>query len=105
LDPWLLAFESVRDQLRLDAGEVGTWEGRRAVPHTIAVVPVPPKARRAWKVESATGEVWLDELTALRVKADVSVRATSGARVRTTHLQLNVTGIGVEPVVAAPGGS
>ncbi|MFZ5482481.1 MAG: hypothetical protein ACOZNI_37305 [Myxococcota bacterium] len=101
-DPWALAFESVRDQLRIVPGDVGTYEGRRAVPHALEVVPLDKKARRGWIVEAASGEVWLDELTALRVKAEVHVRATSGRHTRVTTLSLAVTGIGTDPVIDPP---
>ncbi len=82
-DPWALAFEPVEE--RLVATEVGAevYAGRPARKHEVSYGPPPPPRRKRqkprpgpWDPASASGTVWIDEGTAVRLGADVTVSAT-----------------------------
>jgi hypothetical protein len=122
-DPWRLALEQVEAALVLTDVGVETREGRKAHRHAVsakvAAAPPsqgepargarkrPPRARRgAFTVTAASGDVWIDEATAVRLAADVRVEAREGAKQHIIELRLALEEIGgdagVAPVAASP---
>lgn len=101
-DPWQLALDGVRDQIGLTPGAPEVVEGRRVVRHEVAPVPLAPGARRTWTVSSASGVVWIDEATAVRLLGEVRVSASARHETSETALTFALSSIGVDPGIAAP---
>ncbi len=119
-DPWEAALSVVRGQLRLVDEEDGSVrEGRKVWRHSVQLVPPPAaeeasdkRARRRasapiWTVTSASGDVWLDEVTAVRVavKVHVEARRTTGSgppQTLTLDLESSVHDLGKPPVLDTP---
>jgi hypothetical protein len=102
-DPWQLAFESLASRIGVEEPVADEVEGRRAWRYRVLLLP-PTAAKRVWDVSKAEGQVWLDELTAVRMLADVHVLATSGTRTREVDLKFAIAGLGVPPTMPeAPG--
>lgn len=129
-DPWRLAFEQVDASLVLTDVGVETTQGRKAHRHSVtARAPVeadaaaagadPPRPaartraprprRGAFEVTAASGDVWIDEATAVRLAADVRVDARAGAQQHTTvlHFALEQIGgdVGLTPITEATSGT
>ena len=115
-DPWDAAFSVVRGQLALvDEKDGSTREGRKAWRHSLQVA-APPDAdtptgsrgrRPTWAVTSARGDVWLDEITAVRLAVNVHVEArrTAGGgppQTMTLELETSIRDLGTIPTLDTP---
>ncbi len=103
-DPWAFALDSLAEQLVITPMAVDLVEGRRAHRHAVQAQPAPARPHRGWTVTAAQGAVWYDEATATRLKGNVQVSATSGARTLEVTLTFTLDGIGVVPAISAPDG-
>lgn len=119
-DPWDAALSVVRGQLALvDEEESSQREGRKAWRHSVhhaaptaAGEPTGKRGRRpgaapTWTVTSARGDVWLDEVTAVRldVKVHVEARRTAGGGPQQTwvlELESTVHDVGTIPTLETP---
>lgn len=63
---WGRALEPFRGRVHAEKAESGTIDGRPAQRYTLSLVDGPPPARGAHPL-SLTGEMWLDEATAVRL--------------------------------------
>ncbi|MDP2308383.1 MAG: hypothetical protein Q8P18_20360 [Pseudomonadota bacterium] len=107
-DPWSWALEGLANGVRLEPQGMEIVEGRRAIRHTVSPLPPPEpppqRAPRGWSVTAAEGEVWIDEATAVRLKGQVKLAATSGRQTQEVSLSFSIVGVGVDPEVSAPPG-
>jgi hypothetical protein len=128
-DPWKLTMEPFEEQLVLTEVRKEQLEGRTVRVFQIAVrAEEAPKEevikeeavkeeavkeeavkersvkrhKKGWVVETASGEVWLDEQTSLRLKGDVVVDATQGKQAQNLHLSFSISGIGESARVPNP---
>ncbi len=103
-DPWQWGLESLADSLAYQPGDAELVDGRRARHHNLALVPDDGKPNRGWTPTAVSGDVWIDEETAVRLKGKVLVDAVSGARTQRLELLFAVGSIGVDPGVSPPAG-
>ncbi len=119
-DPWDAALSVVRGQLALvDEEDVSQRDGRKAWRHSVHhAAPTAtgettgkrgrrPGAAPTWTVTSARGDVWLDEVTAVRLEVNVRVEArrTAGVGPQQTlilELESTVHDLGTIPTLETP---
>lgn len=74
-DPWNLALDQVREQIQLSELRNDTLDGREVMIFKVGIKALPEKARPAWRATSAEGQVWIDRLTSVRLKGEMTVQA------------------------------
>lgn len=112
-DPWEDLVAITGGRIALGPGVTESVDGRIAVRHDVSLQPqvgsaAPHRALgSAMEPDSLTGTVWIDQETAVRVLADITVRSSTpgdASRSRTLNVKLAVTGLGQDPGVAVPPG-
>jgi len=102
---WDSAMDLFSRRLKLTETGHSIVDGRAARRFIPSLTPLDGKKRvrgGAMIPQSIKGEVWLDELTAVRLSADVKASATKKALTRTIHLRLTRSGIGENQPITPP---
>lgn len=100
-DPWTWGLERAAEDIKSVMGPVELLDGRRAVRYTLALADL-KKGHRSWTPTAVSGDVWIDEATAVRMRGQVRVEATGDKRTRTTELLFTIGSIGADPAVVRP---
>ena len=106
---WEQALDLFRNRVALDQPEDGVVEGRAARRYEVSLAPPAAvgKARRRRRESeggpvSLEGFVWVDEITAVRLVADVSGEVQRGGVTRRVHLKLARSAIGQDQNIERP---
>ena len=102
---WDTAMDVFASRTTLTESERSVVDGRPATRFELALSPLPPDARvksSAMSPKDISGEVWLDEKTAVRLAADVNATVTRKGMSRTTILHLRRGNIGQDQTIQAP---
>lgn len=102
---WKSAFDAFDDRIVLTEVGPSTVDTRPARRFTVGLSTLPEgtRVRRGQlQPEQVSGDVWLDEATAVRLSANVTGVARQRARRHTVQFQLTRSGIGTEQSVIPP---
>ncbi len=102
-DLWQVATELFVDRVLLTPEGTSEVEGRPVRTYALSLAPVAKPQRRVWEPTEVRGSVWLDEVTAVRLLADLHGEATSEGQKRVVELKLAVHGIGLGVEIVPPG--
>ena len=100
-DPWSWGLERLAEDVKSVAGPVELLDGRRAVRYTLALEDQ-KKGHRTWTPTAVSGDLWIDEATAVRMRGQVRVDATNDKRTTTRELLFTLGAIGADPEVVRP---
>ena len=103
-NPWEQAIQPFADQLGYVEAREDLWEGRAVRVFTLSAKAPPPKSRPSWVIREVQGEVWLDEATSVRLKADLKIGAQGKKEALEMVFSLQVTGIGSPTSLTDPAG-
>ena len=102
---WDTAMDVFASRVTLTESERSVVDGRPATRFKVDLSPLPPNTRvntSAMSPQAISGEVWLDEKTAVRLASDVDATVTQKGMSRTTVLHLRRGSIGQEQTIQAP---
>lgn len=101
-DPWAEALGAYEGQLVLTRVGVETVGERRAERFAVSLAPGTTTRRTGWSPTRASGDVWFDEATAVRVQAQVELAAARKGQSDEITLLLAVSRVGEDLGLAAP---
>lgn len=101
-DPWAEAVGAYEGQLELLRVGVETVGERRAERFSVGLAPQPAKRRTGWVATRASGDVWFDEATAVRLQAQVQLAAERKGQSEEISLLLAVSRVGEPLGLQAP---
>ncbi len=93
-NPWEQAIQPLSDQLSYSEVREDLWEGRAVRVFSLSAKEPSPKSRPSWVIREVQGEVWLDEATSVRLKADLKLGAQGKKESMDLTFSLQITGIG-----------
>lgn len=102
---WDSAIGPHRDHVQLVSEGRDVVEGRPATRYRIEMLPDeqrPKNQRWGFQPETASGQVWLDEASAVRLKAQLQTTSRRGDLVRTTVFELQRSNVGGDQGVRPP---
>lgn len=102
---WDAVLGTHRDHVQLVHEGEDIIEGRPAGRYRLELKPDeerPRNQRWGFVPEGAEGTVWLDEASAVRLKAEITTTARRGGVARTTQLSLQRSNIGGDQAIQAP---
>ena len=102
-DPWAKALENFGEQIGFTLEGQEVVEGRKAQRYSVNLLPAAgAKSRRVWTPREVSGTVWLDEVTAVRLRGEVRGKAVSESQVLDVVLLFWMIGIGTDPELSMP---
>lgn len=101
-DPWHQALDQVKEQIELTELRNDVWEGRGVVVFGVAPRQLSEKARPTWKVSEATGEVWIDQLSSVRLKGEMRVKAVGKQEDLEIQFQFQISSVGQAAEIQDP---
>ncbi len=106
-DTWDQSLGPMRDHLRLVPEAKDIVEGRPAMRYRLELLPEAeaPRVRSSgWQPRSIQGTAWLDEATALHIKAELVAVTERKGVTRTLAYTLQRAGFGEDPGISPPPG-
>lgn len=101
-DPWTEALGTFVDRVAYTQAGEEDIESRKVWRYTLGMLPAPPGSGRSRELLSLEGQLWIDQITAVRLAGDLTMQARFRDQVRTTHLRFAMASLGADAGVEAP---